>query len=288
MAIYLDHAATTPVRPEVLQSYLGYLETLGNPAAIHSFGQNSRRLLEEARESIAASLNCNRAEVIFTSGGTESNNLAIKGIFQARNREHQRPLILSSYTEHHAVIDSIEWLAKSQGAEPIWVPVDFEGQIDLNWLSDFVAANHDRIALGSFMWANNEVGTLNPVSNLAAILAEFDIPSHSDSVAAVGQVPMSFSLSGLSALSFTGHKIGAPVGVGALISARSLKVDAQLHGGGHERGLRSGTPNAAAAKALALALEISVANLETHRRHLLDLQQELLALGRLLILLTKW
>jgi cysteine desulfurase len=278
MNAYLDNAATTAIRPEALAKYSEYLQLTGNPSAIHSAGQFVRRALEEARESIAASLNADRNEVVFTSGGTEADNLAIKGIYWKRNsQDSKRNLIVSAETEHHAAIDPIEWLVKDQGAEVAWVPVDDRGVVDLDWLRAFVAENHERIALITLMWVNNEIGVITPIADVVTIADEFKIPVHSDAVAALGHIPIDFAAAGLAAMSISAHKIGGPVGVGALLVSRSATLISLQHGGGQERGFRSGTMTAAAAKAFACALESSIAELESETQRLLKLRDRTIA-----------
>ena len=262
MAVYLDHAATSPIRAEVLEVYLEALKGVGNPSSVHSFGQRARQKLEEARESLAKSVDCHRSEVIFTAGGTESDNSAIIGLFWARNAGNAaRRLVVTAGTDHHAVIETVEWLEQTQGAEGIFVPVNSEGQLDLAWLQSFVAENHQEIALISLMWANNETGVIFPIPDVVALAKPYGIPVHSDAVAAFGQIPLSFKDSGLTAMSITGHKIGAPVGVGALIASRDAKISPSSHGGGQERGIRSGTLSPALAIAFAKAAEVASAEL---------------------------
>ncbi len=277
MVVYLDHASTTPIRPQVLARYTEFLQVIGNPSSVHSAGQKARQGLEEAREELAKALGANRSEVVFTSGGTESDNLAIKGLFWQRNKDAARPIIVSAYTEHHAVIDPIEWLEKEHDAQAVWVPVDSRGVVDLAWLKAFVHQNSAQIALISLMWANNETGVITPVAEVVDIAKEFGIPVHSDAVAAVGHIAVDFAQSGLTALSLSGHKVGAPVGVGALLVARSAKLTSLTHGGGQERALRAGTMNAAGAKALSLAVALSVQNLGNHAEHTSALGARLLA-----------
>ena len=269
MTVYLDYAATTPLRKEVFECYVGYLQQLGNPSSVHSSGQKVRRALEEARESLAKSVDCNRSEVIFTSGGTESDNLAIKGLFWQRKAEDEkRNIIISCGTEHHAVIDPIEWLEKHDGAEILWLPVDSEGVIDLDFLTTFLAENHSKVAVVSLMWANNETGVITDIPSVVAIAKQYEIPVHSDAIAAFGHIPLSFKDSGLAAMSISAHKIGGPVGAGALLVSRATKLVSLVHGGGQERGMRSGTMNAPVAKAFALAAEIAVAELDVEMKRL--------------------
>ena len=259
MPVYLDHASTSPIRPSVLAHYSKALEQVGNPASVHSFGQSSRQMLEEARETIAESIGCDRNEVIFTSGGTESDNLAVKGIYwQSHGQDRNRTLIVTSSAEHAAVLDAVNWLVTEQGAEAHFVSMNDDGVLDLAEFSDVLNKRSDQIALVSLMWANNEIGVIHPIQKITELAREYAIPVHSDAIAALGHIPVNFADSGLSAMTITGHKVGSPVGVGALILARSEKLTPVLHGGGQERNLRSGTPDAAAASAMALAVKEAV------------------------------
>ncbi|MEY3406672.1 MAG: hypothetical protein RLZZ556_744 [Actinomycetota bacterium] len=278
MAIYLDYAATTPIRDEVLESYVQHLKELGNPSSVHSSGQAVRKALEEARESLASSLGCHRSEVIFTSGGTESNNSAIKGLYWQRNAEDQkRNIIITAGTEHHAVIDPVEWLEKHDGAEIIWLPVDKQGQINLIELEEILETKNESVALIALMWANNETGVITDIVAVTEMARKYGIPVHSDAVAAFGHIPISFSDSGLATLSVSAHKVGGPIGVGALVVSRATKLVSLIHGGGQERGLRSGTMNAPAAKAFAHAAEIAVRELPAEAKRLAELRDYLVA-----------
>ncbi|TFC98979.1 cysteine desulfurase [Cryobacterium sinapicolor] len=253
MAIYLDHAATTPMLPEAIDAYVRMMGVVGNPASVHSQGQNAKRMLEEAREHVAASLGCDPIEVVFTGGGTEAINLGIKGLFWARQ---PRPRILVPGGEHHATMDTVEWLERHEGAVVEWLPLDSLGRIDLAAVAQSIAANPDDIALVTLLSANNEVGTLQPVAEVAALAAEHGIPVHVDAVAAYGHVPIDFhalSRAGVAALSVSAHKIGGPVGIGALALSRRATIEPLLHGGGQQRQVRSGTQDVAAAVAFAVA-----------------------------------
>lgn len=246
MAIYLDHAATTPMTADVLEAYISALSVVGNPSSIHSQGQAVRRMLEDARHTIAASIGADPVEVTFTSGGTEAINLAIKGLYWAapdRNR------IIATRAEHHATIDALEWLEQHEGAVIEWVPVDGFGRIDLAALE---AALDDDVALVTTLWANNEVGTIQPVERITALAAAHGVPVHVDAVSAFGSIPVDFAASGAAALSVSAHKIGGPVGVGALVIGRAASVTPLIHGGSQQRG-RSGTMDAAGAHAFATA-----------------------------------
>ncbi len=276
MRVYLDNAATTPIRPEVLECYIDTLKLIGNPSSVHSSGQQVRQVLEEARESLAKSLDCDRSEVLFTSGGTESDNLAIKGIYwQRKAEEANRNIVISAGTEHHGVIDPIEWLETHEGAEVVLVPVNFDGELDLAWLENYLAEHHSKVALISLMWANNETGVVTDIKAITTMANSFNIPVHTDAVAAFGHLPTSFKDSGLAAMSISAHKLGGPVGIGALIVSRSTKLVSIIHGGGQERGMRSGTMNAPAAKAFALAGKVAIETLNDERARLSDIKQKL-------------
>ena len=278
MTVYLDYAATTPLRKEVFDCYVSYLQQLGNPSSVHSSGQKVRRALEEARESLAKSVDCDRNEVIFTSGGTESDNLAIKGLYwQRKEEDSKRNIIISAGTEHHAVIDPIEWLEKHDGAEILWLPVDSEGVVDLDFLATFLAEKAENVAVITLMWANNETGVITDIPRVVAIANQYGIPVHSDAIAAFGHLPLSFKASGLVAMSISAHKIGGPVGAGALLVSRATKLVSLVHGGGQERGMRSGTMNAPVAKAFALAAEIAVNELESEMLRLQKLRDYLVS-----------
>lgn len=267
MAVYLDHAATTPMLPEVLEAYTAALGLIGNPSSIHSQGQNARRMLEEAREAVAASVAADSVEVTFTSGGTEAINLAIKGLYWSRQDAAARPRILSTRAEHHATIDALEWLQQHEGAVIDWVPVSADGRMDVAYLERALA---DDVALITTLWANNEVGTVQPVSAIVALAAAHGIPVHSDAVSAYGYLSIDFRASGLAAMSISAHKIGGPVGVGALVIARSATVVPLIHGGAQQRS-RSGTMDAAGAVAFGVAASaISFGHVTAVRDRLID------------------
>lgn len=264
MPVYLDHAATSPIRASVLKLYTATLSEIGNPASVHSFGQRSRQILEQAREEIAKAIECDRNEVVFTSGGTESDNLAIKGLYwNVRSHHPNKNIIISAAAEHHAVLDAINWLVDSQNAQVFYIPSNDQGALDLLALETFLEQNAEKVALVSVMWANNEIGVIHPIQQITALAAKFGIPVHSDAIAALGHIPVSFSASGLAAMTITGHKLGGPVGSGALILRRDQKLTPVNHGGGQERNLRSGTPDASSAAALALTVTEAVAEQES-------------------------
>lgn len=278
MPVYLDHAATTPMREEVLAAYLEHLRAVGNPSSVHKFGQDVRNVLEAARESLALSLGCNRSEIIFTSGGTESDNLAVKGLYWQRQLEDaNRRLIVTAATEHHGVLDPIFWLEQHQGAEVALIPVDGNGVFDLDWLQRLVEQRGHEIALISLMWVNNETGVISDIEKITRIAGLAGIPVHSDAVAAFGHIPVDFAASGLAAMSVSAHKIGGPVGVGALVVGRQVKLVSLTHGGGQERGMRSGTMDAAGASAFALAAELAVQELPARQSKMETLSSRLIA-----------
>lgn len=261
-AVYLDHAATTPMHPAAIEAMTAVLATVGNASSLHTAGRAARRRMEEAREALAGLLGARPSEVIFTAGGTDSDNLAVKGIYWARrDAESHRRRIVTTPIEHHAVLDAVEWLVEHEGAEVTWLPVGADGVVSPEALRA-VLAEHDDIALITAMWANNEVGTILPITELASIAAEFDIPMHSDAIQAVGHIPVDFAASGLSALSVAAHKFGGPTGVGALLLRRDTACVPLLHGGGQERDVRSGTPDVAGVVAMAAAARVAVEGLE--------------------------
>jgi cysteine desulfurase len=253
---YLDHAATTPMRPEAIEAVTAAMAELGNPSSLHGSGRHARRRVEESREQLAATLGARPSEVVFTGGGTESDNLALKGMFWARrDADTRRRRIVLSAVEHHAVLDAAGWLAAHEGAEITWLEVDETGLVARAALRDALA---DDVALVSVMWANNEVGTIEPVRELAEIAHEYGIPFHTDAVQAVGAVPVDFAASGADALTMTGHKLGGPPGAGALLLRREATPVPLLHGGGQERDVRSGTVNVPGTVGLAAAAAAAV------------------------------
>ncbi|ODQ83784.1 cysteine desulfurase family protein [Mycolicibacterium holsaticum] len=274
--VYLDHAATTPMHPAAIEAMTAVLATVGNASSLHGTGRVARRRMEEAREALALVLGARPSEVIFTAGGTESDNLAVKGIFWARrDAEPRRRRIVTTPVEHHAVLDAVEWLVEHEGAEVSWLPVQPDGSVTSGALRDILQRNDD-IALVSVMWANNEVGTIMPIAELASVAAEFGVPMHSDAVQAVGQIQVDFAASGLSAMSVTAHKFGGPTGVGALLLRRDTACVPLLHGGGQERDVRSGTPHVAGAVAMAAAAKVAVEGLDAHSARVTRLRDRLI------------
>ncbi|WP_336276011.1 cysteine desulfurase family protein [Nocardioides sp. B-3] len=249
---------------------------VGNANSLHASGRHARRVVEESRETIARALGCRPGDVVFTAGGTESDNLALKGIYWARRAEDPRRVrLLTSAIEHHAVLDPLIWLGEAEGAEVELIPVDQQAHLRLDALRAAVERDPASVALISVMWANNEVGTLQPIAEVVALAAEHGIPVHTDAVQAIGAVPVDFAASGVDALSLTGHKVGGPYGVGALIVRRDLRVSALVHGGGQERDIRSGTLDPPAIAGLAAAVEASVKARDEHATRLRTLRDDL-------------
>ncbi|MCX2933955.1 cysteine desulfurase family protein [Mycobacterium sp. CVI_P3] len=276
--VYLDHAATTPMYPAAIEAMTAALATVGNASSLHTAGRAARRRMEEARESIAARLGARPSEVIFTAGGTESDNLAVKGIYWGRrDAEPARRRIVTTAVEHHAVLDAVTWLAEHEGAEVTFLPTEPDGSVTADALRDVLREHGHEVALVSVMWANNEVGTIMPIAELAAVATEFDVPIHSDAVQAVGHIPVDFAGSALSAVSLAAHKFGGPAGVGALLLRRNTACVPLLHGGGQERDIRSGTPDVAGAVAMAAAADIAVESLDATGVRLRVLRERLIA-----------
>lgn len=256
---YLDHAATTPMRPEAVAAMVAHLDKLGNASSLHASGRAARRVVEESRETVAQALGARPSEVVFTGGGTEADNLAVKGLYWARHdADARRTRVLVSAVEHHAVLDAAQWLAKEDGACLELLPVDRDGQVVLDAARESIVRSPETVAFVSVMWVNNEVGTIQPVAEIAEIAAEYGIPVHTDAVQAVGQLPVDFSSAGVDALTVTGHKVGGPFGVGALVLRRETSVTPVLHGGGQERDVRSGTLDVPAMAGFAAAIELAV------------------------------
>ncbi|MHA7986839.1 cysteine desulfurase family protein [Rathayibacter sp. CAU 1779] len=286
MPVYLDHAATTPVLPEAIEAYTRALTQVGNPSSIHSAGQNAKRLLEDARERIADTLGCQGIELVLTSGGTEAINLAVKGLFWAR-RQSGATRILVPEGEHHATLDTVEWLESYEGADVEWIPLDSQGFVRTDALETALRRDPGSIALLTFLWANNEVGTIQPAERIIGLAASVGVPVHIDAVSAYGHLPIDFAgmrartgskgLSGLVALSVSAHKIGGPIGAGGLVLSRDATVVPLIHGGGQQRQVRSGTQDVAAAAAFATAAAAAEAARESEAERLTALRDRLIA-----------
>jgi cysteine desulfurase len=276
--VYLDHAATTPMLPEAIDVMTEELAQFGNPSSLHNAGRRGRRVVEESREQIAAAYGARPSEVVFTSGGTEADNLAVKGLYWARRAaDPRREQVLTTAIEHHAVLDSVGWLHDHQAAPVGWLPLDETGLARPAALREAIEADPGVIALISVMWANNEVGTIQPVGELAAVAREYQIPFHSDAVQAAGQLPVSLAQTGAAALTITAHKLGGPVGVGALLLTRGTDLVPVLHGGGQERDVRSGTLDAPAIRAFAVAVQIATERRAEEAKRLAALRDDLIA-----------
>jgi cysteine desulfurase len=276
--VYLDHAATTPLLPAAVAAMTEELAQLGNASSLHNAGRRARRVVEESRELIAETYGARPSEVVFTGGGTEADNLAVKGLYWARRAaDPSRRRVLATSVEHHAVLDSAGWLAEQQGAEAVWVPVDSSCVLSPDTLAEAIEQDPAGVAMISVMWANNEVGTVQPIADLAALAAEYRIPFHSDAVQAAGTLPVSLAESGATALTITAHKIGGPVGVGALLLARGEQPVPVLHGGGQERDVRSGTLDVPAIRAFAVAVEVTAQRRGDEAKRLGALRDDLIA-----------
>ena len=276
--VYLDHAATTDVLPAAIDAMVQQMRAGGNPSSLHATGRDARATVEYARERIARAVGCDAAEVIFTSGGTEADNLAVKGMYwKRRETDPARRRILVSSIEHHAVEETCEWLQKAEGAVIDWIPVDSQGLVDPESVRELIAQNPADVALVTVMWANNEVGTVQPIQDIAAIASEYGIPMHTDAVQAFGAVPIDFHASGVATLAISGHKIGGPMGIGALVATRAVQMTPVLHGGGQERSVRSGTIDAPAIAGFAEAAVHSVQHLDKESARIAALRNELVA-----------
>lgn len=258
MSIYLDHAATTPMAQVAIQAMSAQLRKIGNPSSLHTPGRATRKDLEIAREIIAVAVGSLAREIIFTGSGTESDNTAVKGLFW-KGKAVGRRIVVISAIEHHAVLDPAGWLGENEGAEIFELGVNRDGVVNLNALSDLLASRGDEIAVISVMSANNETGVIQPVSEIVGMATPYGIPVHSDGVQSFGKVPLSFAESGLTALTLSAHKIGGPLGIGALVLRAGLDIPALLHGGGQERDIRSGTLNTPAIVSFAAASQESAA-----------------------------
>jgi cysteine desulfurase len=276
--VYLDHAATTPMQAAALAAMTEELAQLGNPSSLHNAGRRARRVVEESRELIAEAYGARPSEVVFTSGGTEADNLAVKGLYWARRAANPaRRRVLATATEHHAVLDSVRWLAGHEGAEADWLPVQPSGVVTPAMLAEAIERDPASVAVISIMWANNEVGTIQPVADLAELAAEYQIPFHSDAVQAAGQLPVSLAGTGAIALTVSAHKIGGPVGIGALLLAKGAQPVPVLHGGGQERDVRSGTLDVPAIRAFAVAVEVATERRADEAKRLAGLRDDLIA-----------
>ncbi|HJX43697.1 MAG TPA: cysteine desulfurase family protein [Geodermatophilus sp.] len=274
---YLDHAATTPVLPEALAAMAEQWSRVGNASSLHASGRAARRTAEQSRERLAEALGARPSEVLFTGGGTESDNLAVKGLYWARREaDSRRRRLVVSPAEHHAVLDSAEWLVKHDGAEVTWLRLEPTGRVTPAALADALGDGSD-VAVASVMWANNEIGTVSDLAALTAVAHDVGVPLHTDAVQAVGQVPVDFAACGVDALTLTGHKLGGPMGAGALLLRRDAECMPLLHGGGQERDVRSGTLDVPAIVGLAVAATTAVAARPERATRLAALRDRLVA-----------
>lgn len=270
---YLDHAATTPMVPEAVEAMARELGRIGNPSSPHGSGRAARKVVEESRESIAERLGASPGEVLFTSGGTEADNLAVKGAYWAQAARGRRGVVTSGI-EHHAVLDAVGWLAQATNAEASYLPVDRHGHVEA---ASIAAAVDQRTAVVSVIWANNETGAVQPVRAVAEAAARSGALSHSDAVQAVGHLPVDFSGSGLDLVSIAAHKLGGPRGVGALLVGREVELTPLAHGGGQEREVRSGSVDVAAVAGFAAAVRVATDRLAEEGARLHALRDDLIA-----------
>jgi len=270
--VYLDNAATTPLDPRVLESMLGHLGgRRGNPSSLHAFGGSAREELEEARDSVASLIGASPGEIVFTSGGTESDDGAVLGLARSAG-PNKRHAVVSS-VEHAAVREAARRL-ELEGFEVSWIGVDADGIVDP---VEFAAALRPDTALAAVVWANNEVGTVEPVPELAEICADREVPFHADAVQAAGRVPIDVSETPVSTLALSGHKLYGPQGVGALYVREGVSLEPIIYGGGQERGLRSGTQNVAGIAGLGTAARLAREEIEPRVAHERTLRDRVMA-----------
>ena len=271
MTIYLDHAATTPINAQALDALNEQIKKLGNASSVHNQGRAVRKDVEDARHKLSELIGSVPSEIIFTASGTEANNLALKGFYWKSGKK----LIVTSNFEHHAVLDPVEWLANHQGAEVIYIPVKRDGYIDLDFLKKVVSERGNEIAVISIMHSNNELGSIQPISQVVEIAGE--IPVHTDAVQSFGKVEFNFDSLGVSAATISAHKLGGPLGVAALVLKHGIDLAPLLHGGGQEREIRSGTINAPGIVAFARAAEIAISNREENFKKIRVLRDQLIS-----------
>ena len=267
----------TSIAEIALQAFIEQSRHIGNASSLHTYGRDVRKAVEEARERIAGLIDAHASEIIFTGSGTEANNLALKGAYWHRNKDGiARNLIVISAFEHHAVLDPARWLEDFEGAEVLLVPVSKDGYVDLQSLEEIIRERHDEIALISVMHSNNEVGTVQPLSEIVKLADQFEIPVHSDAVQSLGKIPLSFKKLGLFAMTISAHKIGGPIGIGALVLRKGVDITPILHGGGQEREIRSGTLNSAGIVAFAAAVQSALRDLDSSREKISALRKKLI------------
>lgn len=278
MTTYLDHAATTPMTPAAREAMVEQLALVGNASSLHGPGRDARRVVEESREQIAGALGARPSEVVFTSGGTEADNLAITGSLRAaRAADPQRRRIVVSGVEHHAVLDPVDHAVEHEGASATFVAPGGCGTVQPDAVREAIESDPSSVGAVSVMWANNEVGTVQDVTAMAEIAHEHGLALHSDAVQAAGHLPVDFAASGVDLMSVSAHKLGGPLGIGALVAKRDARLVALSHGGGQERGIRSGTLDVPAIRAFAVALTESVERRESEATRIGALRDRFLA-----------
>jgi len=269
--IYFDHSATTPVHPEVAAAMMEYLtDKFGNPSSVHSFGREARKAVDEARAKVADLIGAETNEIFFTSGGTESDNLALKGVAYANRKKGNH--IITSAIEHHAILHTCEYLAK-QGYKITYLPVDKYGMVSVE---DVKNAITDQTILISIMYANNEVGTIQPIREIGKLAREKQIYFHTDATQVVGHIPIDVKADNIDLLTMAGHKFNAPKGVGALYVRRGVRIESVQQGGGHERNMRAGTENVPGIVALGKAAEIAKRDMQQQMAHLQKLRDKMI------------
>jgi cysteine desulfurase len=271
---YLDNAATTAMLPEALEVMYREAANVGNASSLHGAGRRARRVVEESREKLAAAVGAKPQEIIFTASGTEANNLAVKGMFW--NAGATKRAILSSPIEHHAILDPLEWLEREHNVTLHLADVDGDGRTKVESVAQLLSEHDNEISFVTVMHSNNEVGALQPVEEIAAISREYKIPIHSDAVQSFGKVQLDFAKLGVNAMTISGHKIGGPLGVAALVAKKELELTPLLHGGGQERDVRSGTLHTPAIAAFATAAELSHQRLLANADHIKALRERLI------------
>jgi cysteine desulfurase len=263
--------------PEAFEVFAREAATVGNASSLHGAGRRARKVVEESREKLATAVGAKPQEIIFTASGTEANNLAVKGMFWHTQRKNpQRRAICSTPIEHHAILDPLEWLEREQHASLYLAAVDESGVTSEENVAEIFSEHGDEISFATVMHSNNEVGAVQPVAEIAAIAREYQIPFHTDAVQSFGKVSLHFAELGVDAMTISGHKIGGPLGVAALVAKKNLGLTPLLHGGGQERDVRSGTLHTPAIAAFATAAEISQQRLASNHAHIRALREMLI------------
>lgn len=271
---YLDNAATTAMLPEALEVMYRESASVGNASSLHGAGRRARRVVEESREKLAAAVGAKPQEIIFTASGTEANNLAVKGLYWRAGAS--KKAIVSTPIEHHAILDPLEWLEREHSVTLHMAEVDSHGTTKVDSIAQLLSEYQKEISFVTVMHSNNEVGALQPVAEIAAISREYEIPMHTDAVQSFGKVPLDFGKLGVSALTISGHKIGGPLGVAALVAKKDLELTPLLHGGGQERDVRSGTLHTPAIAAFATAAELSQQRLQINADRIRSMRARLI------------